>query len=261
MEGRQSVVQRSVTLYCFAHAGGSATSYVRWKRQLPAWLTLEPVELPGHGSRIGEPLETQLPRMVEAAQAWLLPRLRTPFALFGHSMGSAVAFELACRLRETAAPEPLVLFASGADAPSRRDHARYAQLTSDHDLRAELARLDGTPDAALASEELMEFALPVLRADFQACAGYRCPVGRRIGSPIHVFGGTEDSTTAATLEAWGEHTTATHTVEMFSGGHFFIREHEPELLRRIVARITSLLPSHSPSSAASVPSAGRGVAC
>jgi surfactin synthase thioesterase subunit len=153
-------------------------------------------------------------------------------------MGSAVAFELAHRLRQAMDPGPLVLFASGADAPSRRDSERYAKLTSDRDLMDELARLDGTPDAALSSSELMAFALPILRADFQACGTYRCPAERRIDSPIVVFGGTRDNTTAETLAAWNEHTTAEATLDMFDGGHFFIREHEAELLGVIVAEIS-----------------------
>jgi surfactin synthase thioesterase subunit len=231
----------SVQLFCFAYAGASAASYLRWKRRLPAWIVVRPVDLPGHGARLGEPVEVSVPQMLERIYADLLPQLEPPFALFGHSLGSVVAFELAHRLHAEGRPQPIVLFASGGDAPSRRNAERYANLRTDAEFMAELERLEGTPAAALREPELMALTLPILRADFAACAAYRCPAERRIACPIQVFGGSRDTTTSETLAAWGTHTTGAHWVDVLPGGHFFLHEQEAEVVGRISTRISSVL--------------------
>ena len=46
-----------------------------------------------------EPLFSQLPPLVEDLREALQPLLDKPFALFGHSLGSLVSFELARQLR------------------------------------------------------------------------------------------------------------------------------------------------------------------
>lgn len=42
-----------LTLFCLPHAGASAMGYARWRRSVPAWLDIRPLELPGRGSRLG----------------------------------------------------------------------------------------------------------------------------------------------------------------------------------------------------------------
>ncbi|MBF2952570.1 thioesterase, partial [Pseudomonas aeruginosa] len=38
-----------VRLFCLPYSGASAMTYSRWRRKLPAWLAVRPVELPGRG--------------------------------------------------------------------------------------------------------------------------------------------------------------------------------------------------------------------
>jgi surfactin synthase thioesterase subunit len=230
----------SVQLLCLPHAGSSALSYARWRRRLPAWLEVTPVELPGRARLMGDALETSMPGLI-AALLPHLPELRErPFALFGHSLGALVAFELAHCLESRGLGAPLVLFASGAHAPSRHD-TELPVPQSDAELRAELERLGGTPALVLADAELMALALPVLRADFALSRRYTCEPGRRIACPIHVLGGSADETSEATLRAWGDHTRADCSVDVLPGGHFFIHEQEAEVLELVRTRLRALL--------------------
>lgn len=218
-----------VALLCFGYAGASAFKFQRFRSWLPSWIDLHPVELPGHGRRIGEPLQQALAGMVEAIWADVTPHTSKPFALFGHSLGAIVAFELALRLAEIAAVRPLVLFASAASAPSRRDRERYARLDTDAAVKAELERLSGTPELALGDEQLMELTLPILKADFKACAGYTRGARPALQCPVRVYAGRDDDVPRLSLEAWREHTADACSLEWWSGGHFFVHDHEPAI--------------------------------
>lgn len=231
----------SIRLFCLPYAGASAAVYLRWRRRLPAWVVLHPLELPGHGRRIEERLETEVERMVDGVLGEVKASLERPFAIFGHSLGAVLAFELALRLSELGLPTPRVVLASGSDAPSCRDLSRYAALESSEDLVAELERLRGTPPEVLANRELMALTLPILRADFAACARYRSGTERRLSCPLHVLAGADDATTSETLGAWREHTTGEFSLHVLPGGHFFLHEHEAQALAWLEARLERAL--------------------
>jgi surfactin synthase thioesterase subunit len=231
-----------VRLFCFPYAGASASVYSRWKRLLPQWIEVVPVELPGRGRRLLEPLEITLPGLLERLQGQLQAGPRRPFAFFGHSMGAMVAFELAHDLETRGAEVPLIVFASGARAPScRGDGKRWTLYSSDDELMAELKRLAGTPPEVLADPELMALTLPVLRADLLLSSHYCRGVEQRIGCPIAVLGGAEDDTTMETLSAWRAHTDTEFFLDILPGGHFFVHEHEAKVASIVQRRLRALL--------------------
>src|SRR5919108_6600477 len=82
-------------LFCFPSAGGSVSSFHAWARRLPPDIELVGAQLPGRGHLVAEtPYGAMDPLVADLAQA-MWPLLHRPFMLFGHSMGSLVAFELA----------------------------------------------------------------------------------------------------------------------------------------------------------------------
>ncbi|WP_299018428.1 thioesterase II family protein [uncultured Photobacterium sp.] len=46
----------SVRVFCFPFAGGNASAYLKLISQLPEWLDVFLVEMPGHGTRAQEAL-------------------------------------------------------------------------------------------------------------------------------------------------------------------------------------------------------------
>lgn len=220
-------------LLCLPYSGGSSMVYARWRRMLPSWIDVQPVEWPGRGARMDEPLETDPRKLSERLAAELSSHLRGPYALFGHSLGALVAFEVAHCLIDGGMPAPDMLFASGTEAPALRDGSRWREPLSDAALLAELRALNGTPEDVLANAEVMRSVLTVLRADFLMCGAYVYRDRPPLPCPIHVFGGTRDATDVAALEAWSRETAADFTLEMFEGDHFFIHTQQEELLRRI----------------------------
>lgn len=227
-----------LNLLCLPYSGASAMVYSRWRRQLPSWLHLQPVELPGRGSRYAEPLHTDLRELARQLAQELRPTLNSPYALFGHSLGALLACELAHALRALGCPEPLALFASGTAAPTlRSEYDRgFAEPKTDAQLIEQLRTLNGTSEEVLANQELMSLTLPILRADFLLCGGYRPLQRPLLNCPVHVLGGKADRATGEQLIGWSKETHGSFSVDMLAGGHFFIHEHE--------ARVLSLIKGH-----------------
>lgn len=238
-----------LSLFCLPYAGASAMSYARWRRGVPAWLDIRPLELPGRGSRSGEPLPTDLVDLAAQLARELRGETYRPYALFGHSMGSLLAFELACALRAQGVPAPCALVVSGGSAPAQRDYLRFRTPFDDEQLVAELRSLQGTSAAVLQHAELMRLTLPVLRADFLLCGRYRYQPTAPLDCPLHVFAGVNDRATPEQLQGWSEHAAAGFSLDMFPGGHFFIHEQESAVLERLAARLSASLPARASSAA------------
>ncbi|MFE4857011.1 thioesterase II family protein [Streptomyces sp. NPDC056670] len=236
-------------LYCFAHGGGSATEYLRWAPDLPA-AELHAVQLPGRGSRYGEPMFASMDALVAAFLDEVEPG-PAPFAFFGHSLGSLVAYEITRALRDAGRPLPYRLILSGYPAPHRR-HVRVddpLHRLPDNELIDRIARLHGgIPQEVLDSAELRELVVGALRADYRVLETYAWRKAEPLPVPITVFGGSADHSREQ-LDAWQQHTQADLTVRQFPGGHFYLREDPAPVLRELAKAVARTTPSAAPRSA------------
>jgi medium-chain acyl-[acyl-carrier-protein] hydrolase len=221
----------AVRLFCFPFAGGGASVYRAWRQTAPAGLDVLPVQLPGREGRIREAPYRSAGPLAEALAGALASHMSRPYALFGHSMGALIAFELAGRLRKKGLPAPRLLVASASRAPHRTKRADPIHCLPDAAFRDALRDLEGTPEAVLAHDELMELLLPTLRADFELCEKYVHDGNDPLGCPILTIGGTSDpNVTAAELGDWRAMTRGVYTEHILQGGHFFLEEHAAGIL-------------------------------
>ncbi|MEU1621687.1 alpha/beta fold hydrolase [Streptomyces sp. NPDC005722] len=222
-------------LYCFAHGGGSAAEYVRWARTLTG-AELHAVQLPGRGSRFGEPPLTSMETLVEALAGQV--EFGAPYTFFGHSLGALVAYELTCALREAGHRPPERLVLSGFPAPHLPRTSRGLHLLPDDELLAEVSRLHGgIPREVLDEPEMRALVAVPLRADYTVVETYRWRDRPPLDVPVTVFGGRDDRVGEEQLAAWQELTTAPVDVRTFPGGHFYLREHNAVVLRALAARL------------------------
>jgi surfactin synthase thioesterase subunit len=224
-------------LLCFPHAGGSASAYLRLARSLAPDVEVLAVQYPGRQDRRAEPCPDSIGALADDLYAAVRHRVDASTALFGHSMGAVLAFELARRLERDAGVRCARLFASGRRAPSRfRDES--APAASDASMLAELRTLGGTDLRVLQDEELLVAALPALRADYRAIGLYRAAADAAIGCPITVLVGDADPRTSLDdAHAWRAHTTAETEVLTFPGGHFFLDAHHDAVVDVVTARL------------------------
>lgn len=220
-------------LFCIPHAGGSGYAYRDWMPHLPESVELLGVRLPGRGSRQREPAYVRMEPLVSALGAAILEHVDKPFALFGHSMGALIAFELSARLAQRGLL-PLHLFVSGTRPPHfSRNEPELHRLPPESFLE-ELRHLNGTPLEILEDESMMSGLLPVLRADFELVETYPARARPAVYCPITALGGTEDQLVSEQqLQEWSLYTRLAFRCRLFPGDHFFINSLESEVLALI----------------------------
>jgi pyochelin biosynthetic protein PchC len=226
-----------VRLACLPHAGGSATSYIGLSQALHPDVEVLAVQYPGRQDRRAEPLVDSLAELARQVTAELLPWTDRPLALFGHSLGAVLGFEVA-RALEAAGRPPAVLFASGRRAPSRH-RAEYAHRLDDDGLLREIRTLSGTDARLLDDEELMRMVLPAIRADYRAVETHTYLPGPPLRCPVTALTGADDlKVSAQDAAAWREHTSAEFDLVTFDGGHFFLTDRQQQVAEVITAALS-----------------------
>jgi surfactin synthase thioesterase subunit len=229
--------QARVRLVCLPHAGGSASFFLPMSKALSPAVDVLCVQYPGRQDRRNEPCVQNLEDLAEQVTRVLLPWLGMPLALFGHSMGATLAFEIARRIERDHATSPVHLFASGRRSPSRRRNERV-HLADDRALLAELRSLSGTDALVFGDEEVLRMVLPAIRGDYRAAETYSYQPGPRLSCPITVLVGDADTkVTAEEALAWREHTDGEFDCRTFDGGHFYLTGHQEEILRLVTERL------------------------
>ncbi|KAM6216204.1 S-acyl fatty acid synthase thioesterase, medium chain [Rhynchocyon petersi] len=100
-------------LICFPWAGAGSIYFARWGKKIHDSIEVYSIRLAGRESRHEEPFASDIRHVAEEIACALLPVLQDkPFAFFGHSMGSYIAFMTALQLKEKHEPQPMHLFVS-----------------------------------------------------------------------------------------------------------------------------------------------------
>jgi medium-chain acyl-[acyl-carrier-protein] hydrolase len=232
-------------LYCVPYAGSGAGVFRAWPDALGAQVEVRSIMLPGRERRFNEPALTSVQEIADLLVPALAGELDPPFAIFGHSLGAMVGFEVARRLAAGGQP-PVHLLASGARAPHLRDSGPDYHRLPDAEFLGAIRDLGGTPPELVAHAEFLELMLPTLRADFTAAETYRWPAGQPLSCPITTFGGADDPlVTRADLDGWAAHTDGGLRVHVLPGDHFFIATAQAELLALVGRELAPHLDGHA----------------
>ncbi|MFD7865264.1 thioesterase II family protein [Streptomyces sp. NPDC059783] len=206
-------------------AGGGRSFFREWEPLFRPWARLAYVTLPGRDQRMREPardhLDALLPDLLDACA----DAVRTgPYAVFGHSMGALLGYEIACGLRARGLPEPARLVVSGLCSPDTPLPGKPLEKVTDLELLQELATIMGVPHSG-PLYDLVAALLPTARADFTLCERYRWEPRPPLTSPVTALWSSDDPlTTPDGIAAWQRHTTGAFRSLRFGGPHFFIRE-------------------------------------
>lgn len=212
--------------------------YHHWKNKIPGVQCI-PLELKGRGSRWSEPFYNDFKEALDDLLIAIKPYFvqENQISLFGHSMGALLAYELTIALQ---AQGKFVehLFLSGRSCPQSYFNQEPTHLLED-ELFIKMLTSYGAEEAKyLQDRKFQEFFLPILKNDFFIIYNYKImekPV--QVTNAVHVLYGGHDKTTVGDIEAWSKYAVTLPEYIEFQGGHFFLREFEPEVIGLIHDRL------------------------
>jgi len=221
-------------LICFPHAGVGASLCNGWSESLPDSVELMAVQLPGRENRLQEPPLRDFEPLKLALRQILPNYIDLPMGLFGYSFGGTIAFEIAREMTDHDAP-PCHLFVGAIAAPQLERAVSSISELPDEAFIAEIqANFGGIPPQVAEEPELLKMVLPAMRADMHIIETYRYQPGRPLPCPITALGGSDDPVaTMADLSRWSELTTGRFRHRIYTGRHFFVREHYPQIMRYV----------------------------
>jgi surfactin synthase thioesterase subunit len=225
--------QADAVLFCLPYAGGGAAAFARWRRVFPDTVAIEPVRLPGREQRFGEPLRIDPAEVAGALQARTDGRA---WAIYGHSMGGWLGFEVVRELRRRCGPLPARLYVGGSRPPDVPDPLAAIARLPDQDFVGRLVELGESTLDALDVPELRELMLPILRADFGWLNRYVYRDEPPLPVPVVAFAGAADPVVEpALMDGWSRHTSAGFHRHVLPGDHFFLDGSAPRLAALVVA--------------------------
>ena len=226
------------------HAGGSSLYYKKWLKHLNFTDNIL-VEMPGHMMKDSEPLIYQFDVAVAEVTRQITLELgrNEKYMIFGHSMGALLAFYATCSLIKKGYSYPVCLFLSGSSSPDfRQDRVtNISKIENDADFINEVVKLGGMPPEVLDSQELMDYCIPILRADFSIVESLEYKPLEPIECDGHILNGIDDVGAAGSMSQWSKFFTGHVTEVLFPGNHFYTNEHFKEICELI--RKVSILQS------------------
>jgi medium-chain acyl-[acyl-carrier-protein] hydrolase len=228
-------VSKGIRLFCFSYAGGGASVFRSWQSKLGDGISVCPAHYPGHEERILEEPVWEMDVLVTDLYEEIHNRDmdKQPFFLFGHSLGSRVAYELALRFEETGEENLMGIIVSAGRAPNRKEENPIYYLP-ETEFFEELSRYNRTPPELFANKALWSIFEPALRADFTVAETYCDQKHRKLHVPILALRGTfDEEMTEEDLEEWQAYTEDAFDHAEIAGAHLFIDTHTAEVLKQI----------------------------
>lgn len=220
------------TVLCLPFAGAGAGFYRAWQPPAGA-LSVTAVQLAGREERFSEPAATSVAEAVqalvrEAEELLSQARAAGGLAVFGHSMGAVLAFELVRTVEQTSPGSVRHLFVSGSPAPHRQ-RDQHASWLDDDAFAARVEEFAGYRHPAFDDPEMRELLLPLLRADVEMHESYHAADGARVSVPVTALRGCDDHLVdVADLRGWSR-VADDLVIEELPGGHMYLADDQAAL--------------------------------
>ena len=236
-------VMKKIKLICLPYAGGSGMVYNKWKHLVNPAIQVIPVELAGRGKRFKENFYENFEMAIEDVYKTIRSEVYdSEYAVFGHSMGSILAYELLIKLQLEGFHNPKTAIFSGRFPPYISKASEKLSNASDEKLKKVMSNLGGTPKELLLRDDLLEIFIPIIRNDYKIIENYEYKHSSyKFDFDIKVFyGEADDGIIPSDLIRWKESSTRSVDIIKFNGGHFYIHDE----IETVVKNINNILISY-----------------
>lgn len=224
-----------MNLLCIPYAGATPLCYQYLKKYLPDWLSLTTAVLPGRGGNKEEACVIFSEIVEDIFERYKYIFEKGNYALFGHSMGSTIVYELTYRIIEEGLPKPEHLFFSGRVVPEQS--YQYAKITDENkeEFFHKVVRLGGIHEELLNYPEALKYFMKQIYEDYILIENYSYTAGRDVFDiDISVFYGQEDELFSQKESfLWKKTTKKKCNLYGFSGNHFFLEKHAEQIVKII----------------------------
>ncbi|MCX4486856.1 MULTISPECIES: thioesterase II family protein [Streptomyces] len=223
-----------IPIVCFPHAGAGRLYYNQWQHAFNSTVDLQIVQYPLREQRTRIPMPPSVGALAADVFAELREVFRGPYAIWGHSMGSVIGYEVAKLCQERLSNPPVMFFSSGAAAPCRVRFTRVRDLDTPEGFRSVLLRYGGAAAEYARDPEFLRHFAPAIKADLRLLAGYQDTAFEPLRCPVVVMLGREDTVTA---DQWQHYTEHPLEVNEYDGGHFFLDEHRAAMASLMESKV------------------------
>ena len=234
-------LKTTLNLFCLPFAGGNKYSYQKYAEKAPAFINIVPLEYPGRGARMKEPLVSDIDALVSDLSKQIISKIdENNYAIYGHSMGGLMAYLLTRTLIENNQKPPIHLFITGTSGPASVSRGlKQRHLLPKAEFLEELKALDGIPEEVLQNEDLFSYIEPIIRADFKACETYTHKnYYSPLNIPLTVITGTEEDIKPEDIQLWQNETNCEVDFRQIPGKHFFIFKHPLSIIQIISRKLS-----------------------
>lgn len=215
---------KPIKAFLLPYAGATVTTYSAFKKSVPENVELVFLEMPGRGSKSNQKPYTDFPSVVNHLLAEIASQIQDQsYILYGHSMGSLLAYELYYQIRKEQLKLPEKLLLSGRIPPELCIHMKKCSEYPDDDFLCEVSAYGGLPDEVIHNTMLRNYFLPILRADFKLIENYIYHERQEkiLCDLIVMYGENDPSTPAEDMQKWRLKSNHKFTCIEFPGNHFF----------------------------------------
>lgn len=236
--GPRQFIPTAPRLVVLPHAGGGPAFYRSLTQVLEPELACWVVHYPGRERRIADPLPASLEELADTVAAEISQRIEAPLVLFGHSLGAAVAHEVALRIPENILG--LIISGRGARTVVKREQAVH--LLSDEALIEEVCDMNATPSEVLAHPELRSLLLPAIRSDYRIVETHTNDDLTILDIPIITYVGADDPVTAPDeMDSWAGRTRHLMRQRVFPGDHFYFASNLEAVTQAIIHDVSAMM--------------------
>jgi surfactin synthase thioesterase subunit len=228
-------------LLCFPYAGGGPPVFHGWAEKLPAGVELLTVRLPGRHTRIGERPYDDWDELLHRLVPVVTAAVDRPFALFGHSLGAMMAYELIRRLGDGTGAAPHRLLLAGCRAPDVPLLLPAIHRLPDGEFTRTLSLVAGIAPEVLADRRMMRLVRPLMRADLTLAETWPPVAPTPVRVPATAFAGREDTVAPPWSTRRWSRFVGPFSSYVLGGDHFFVRSGIGALLELLAAELTAVL--------------------
>lgn len=163
---------KKIILICVPYGGGWSTIFNSWERYLEPEVALLSVKFPGRGERMEEPSYESMQELVQEITPVIVD-YELPIVFYGGCFGGLCAYEIIKELQKKYHRKVTHFFTNSLISPRYINENMFISQWSKDELVEELIKRGELPREVLKDEEVLEFLLPGIRADYRIYENYQ----------------------------------------------------------------------------------------